>query len=577
MDPGPLDELEEQFRRAVGNNELPGLAYAILRDGKVVRASAFGVKDLDSREPWRFDTLCRLYSMTKSVAVVGLMALVEDGLLALNDPVSKYLPAFRQERLQIAHNEEVVKSDEQNATPTREMKIIHLLTHSSGLSYGPAMGDESSCASEESYRQLMQRVDTGEVSALGSYCDELAKLPLRYQPGERWEYSYSIDVVGRIMEVVSGKRLDEYLRERVIEPLKLNDTTFSLPEGQCGRLATFYRRRPDTNSNDSLDLVDAAASSRWSEERCSGRVLSAGGTVGTVAGGLVSTLNDFSRLCLMLQNEGELDGVRVLRSDTVRMMCTNLLPEVTGKEDSWCLETAGLGFGILGSVAVRHPDANWYDPPGEVGWGGLAGTAWAIDRRERLIVVTFCQVMYELWIDEEARKAARLALGYVPPPTEASDSDASPATITASDSDASPAKSTASEEVPHAPLAADAGLVAPEAVSVFEAAPPAEEAESSDKENVQPASPDGANMVRAPEMSTPPTSSERAAAAKRAAPEVAPSTEVARETPSGKKTRLSHDSISAGRARAALDCGAPSPLGEKTNCRGIPLLQVQAC
>ncbi|CAE8632992.1 unnamed protein product, partial [Polarella glacialis] len=127
---------------------------------------------------------------------------------------------------------------------------------------------------------------------------------------------------------------------------------------------------------------------------------------------MVSTLNDFARLCLMLERGGELDGIRVLREETVKLMCVNLLQEMTGDPQSWCLETSGLGFGILGSVAVSHPEANWFDAPGEVGWGGLAGTAWAMDPKEGLVVISFCQVMYELWIDEELRKAVRSALGF---------------------------------------------------------------------------------------------------------------------------------------------------------------------
>jgi CubicO group peptidase (beta-lactamase class C family) len=431
------------------------LAYAVFRDGKLLKASAFGCADLETRRPWRFDTICRLYSMTKTVAVCGLMSLVEEGLIRLEDPVAKFLPSFRQHFLQVASDEQVIRREAQNAEPRCPITLKHLVTHCSGLSYGPALSDAPSCPTEESYCCLINSVDSGEVCDLADWCERLAELPLRCQPGERWEYSYGVDVVGRIIEVVSGKRLSDFLEERILGPLGMHDTRFTVPAAQRNRLASFYRRLDEeqqserattTSTNTStasptrFRLEDSGDASVFLE--CGGhsaansisahsapprRVLAAGGAVGKVLGGLVSTLNDFLRLCLMLQNEGSLPagGVRVLQRETVQLMSKNLLPEVLGRsEGAWCLETPGLGFGVLGSVAVPHPDANWYDVPGEIGWGGLAGTAWAVDHRERLVVVTFTQVMYELWVDEEVRKAVRLALGVSPPDAAKSTAEA---------------------------------------------------------------------------------------------------------------------------------------------------------
>jgi len=444
MSEAPLDKLDSQLQKAVSSGEIPGLSYAILKDGKVVRASTFGVADVETRRPWRFNTLCRVYSMTKSVAVCGLMRLVEDGHVSLSDPVSKFIPAFAQSRMQVVPDDSVVLAEPHHPRPRCEVAVKHLLTHCSGLSQGADLGESPGCATEEAYHSLIQRVDSGEIADLEQWCDELAKLPLRFQPGERWEYSYGIDLMGRIVEVVSGKKLDEFLREQVLAPLGMHDTAFALPEAKRERMASFYRRREDN----SLQCMDGVANSLWIEPPRQG-VLSAGGTVGSIAGGLVSTLDDFARLCLMLQNGGELDGVRVLREDTVRSMCDNLLPEMLGRADGWCLETAGLGFGVLGSVAVRHPETNWYDVPGEYGWGGLAGTAWAVDRRERLVVVSFCQVMYELWIDVEVRKAARKALGYSE--TQLAASETQPAT-----SETQPSASPQLIIEPIAPLKAEA-------------------------------------------------------------------------------------------------------------------------
>eukprot|EP00933_Yihiella_yeosuensis_P024655 TRINITY_DN1911_c0_g1_i1.p1 TRINITY_DN1911_c0_g1~~TRINITY_DN1911_c0_g1_i1.p1 ORF type:complete len:614 (+),score=156.47 TRINITY_DN1911_c0_g1_i1:67-1842(+) len=408
LDPKPLQDLHEKLKASVseGNSPLPGVCYAVLRHGQLVSSGAFGVTDAESRKPWTFDTVCRMFSMTKTVAVCGLMGLVEDGLVSFDDPVSKYLPGFEQSKLR------VLQDGAGEAAPVRcEVTIKHLLTHTSGISYAAALDDEPSCPTEEFYAPLVKAVDAKEVASLDGWCEELAKLPLQFQPGERWEYSYSLEVIGRVMEIVSGKTLDVFLRERVLEPLGMKDTGFSAsPEAIAeGRLSSFYRRGDEERLN-RFDGPDAETS-LWSESKKQS-VLSAGGAVGQVAGGLVSTLKDFTRLCLMLQQGGELEGVRVLREETVKLMCTNLLPEMTGKEDSWCLDTAGFGFGLLGSVTVKHPEANWFDAPGEVGWGGLAGTAWAIDRKEGLVVVSMCQVMYEMWVDEDVRKAVRTSLGF---------------------------------------------------------------------------------------------------------------------------------------------------------------------
>jgi len=407
MDLAPFVELDRMFQQTTDTGEIPGLSYIVLKHGKLVKSGVFGVADTETKMPWRFDSICRMYSMTKTVSVCGLMMLVEEGSVSLEDPVSKFLPNFEFATLRVVHDESVASSTD--CKPVKcPVLIKHLLTHTAGLSYGPALGDPPSSATEEAYDALIQRTDRKEFQDLAAWCDELTAMPLRFQPGEKWEYSYSIDIIGRIIEIVSGQRLDHFLCKRVMEPLGMQDTTFALPKAKQGRLTSFYRR-----VEGKLELVDTPASSQWVEPNQQ-QVLCAGGTVGSVAGGLVSTINDFARLCVMLQSGGEFAGVRLLKEQTVRIMSSNMLPEVTGRSDCWCLETAGLGFGPLGSVAVEHPDANWFDRPGEIGWGGLAGTAWATDQQDGLVVISFCQVMYELWIDEEVRKATRRALGYAP-------------------------------------------------------------------------------------------------------------------------------------------------------------------
>lgn len=417
MDRKPLEELDAKLRAAAAEKQPPGLAYAVIRHGHLVASGSYGLADVEENRSWGSDTLCRLFSMTKTVAACGLMALVEDGAVSLDDRLSKYLPEFAAANLQVAANEDVAGPSEDNLPAAQEITLKHLLTHTSGLSYASAMGDEPSCPTEASYSELVTRVDSGDIASLAQWCQELSRVPLRFQPGEMWEYSYALEPVGRVIELTSGKSLDVFLRERILEPLGMDDTAFAVPESKASRLANFYRRQGEGEA-ETLQNVDSASSgSLWVEPRQT-NVLSAGGAVGSVAGGLVSSMDDFARLCLMLQQGGLFQGRQILRPETVRSMCENMLPEITGKADSWCLSTAGLGFGVLGSVAVPHPDKNWFDIPGEVGWGGLAGTAWAMIPEDGVVTLTFCQVMYELWIDEEVRKAVRKSMGVHPPPEE---------------------------------------------------------------------------------------------------------------------------------------------------------------
>lgn len=420
-------DYDKMLEEATSSGETPGLGYAVLRGGHLVRARCFGHMDQGQR-PWTFDTICRMYSMTKTVAVVGLMCLVDDGLVSLEDPICKFLPAFARERLRVVHDEAAATVSPLDQMPVRALTVKDLLTHTSGLSYGAALGDTPDGAAEESYQPLIEKVDRGEITDLEQWVEELATKPLRFQPGLRWEYSYSVDVVGRIIEVVSGKKLDVFLTDRILRPLGMRDTSYSVPEEKRSRLAAFYRRRGD--GKDGLVCVDSSEDSCFVEPRHQ-RILSAGGMLGSISGGLVSTLPDIVRLCAMLQRGGDLDGVRILRPETVALMSSNLLPGMTGGSESWCLETKGLGFGLLGSVAVPHAEANWYDVPGEIGWGGLAGTAWAVDHQEQLVVVSFSQVMYEFWIDEELRKAVRRSLGRPTEPAAAPE-EAEPAKVDAS-------------------------------------------------------------------------------------------------------------------------------------------------
>merc|ERR1719223_1914628 len=228
------------------------------------------------------DTLFRLYSQTKPVTVVGFMKLLERGLVKVEDLLSKYIPAF-------AHVQALKGKKLQPLV--RPIAIRDLLAHTSGIGFGPGFGFPAENDYEETYVDLVKRVDEGEIHSLEAWVDELAKLPLRFQPGKDWGYGYSSDVLGRVIEVISGRPLDEFLGAEVLVPLGMHDTAFSVPKEKAGRLAALHNRDP------------------WDG---SGRKPVKHNIVDPGAGGLVSSLADYARFGQMLLNGGELDGVRVL-------------------------------------------------------------------------------------------------------------------------------------------------------------------------------------------------------------------------------------------------------------------------
>merc|ERR1719223_962376 len=276
------------------------------------------------------DTLFRLYSQTKPVTIVGFARLLERGLVRVEDPLSKYIPAFADAN--------VLKGKKLQPL-LRPIAIRDLLAHSSGIGFGPGFGFPAENDYEEMYVDLVKRVDEGEIVSLEAWVDELAKLPLRFQPGKDWGYGYSSDVLGRVVEVISGRRLDEFLSEEVLVPLSMLDTAFGVPEEKAGRLAALHNRDP------------------WDG---SGRKLVKHNIVDPDAAGLVSSLADYARFGQMLLNGGELDGVRVLRPESLRLLggdWLNANGSKKRKKPMWVWGNPGIGFSPFGQVGVRHPDA----------------------------------------------------------------------------------------------------------------------------------------------------------------------------------------------------------------------------
>ena len=355
-----LARITELLRADVEKGRLPGAVALVARKGRIAYFEAVGFRDKATGAPLRKDDIFRIYSMTKPFTSVAILMLRDDGKLELGDPVSKYLPQLG--KLQVG----VEKKDAATGEVTlalepakRDMTIQDLLRHTSGLTYGvfgagavkKLYGDHAIDVTDQTNAELV---------------DKLGKLPLMYQPGTTWEYGRSTDVLGRVVEVVSGKTLGQFLDERVFGPLKMADTAFWVPTAKQPRLAQAFAVDPDTQRP--ISLFDVTKPPKFE----------AGGQ------GAVSTAIDSARFTQMLLRRGQLDGKRLLSRKTVEMITADHLGAIAGP-------FPGYGFGL--GFAVRR-EAGLSPMPGSVGdynWGGLAGTAFWVDPKEELVAVWMMQ------------------------------------------------------------------------------------------------------------------------------------------------------------------------------------------
>lgn len=449
-----LKKTDKALHAKVDNNEIPGVVSVVYRRGHLAHLDCYGYADLARKVPLRPDSIVRLYSMTKCIVSVVAAQCVEDGLLQWLDPVSKYIPAFADAK---------VKTEDGELVPAeRPMTVLQLLTHTSGLGYGPMLGDDADGDNEGRFLPLINRANLGRTSpespeavrSLEQWVDEIAKIPLQSHPGTEWIYSYSHDVVGRVLEVATGQRLDTLLQERLLGPLKMVDTAFEIPKEKWDRCAGMYRKieveqapsvatqtsqEPESPPSEAADQGEKSAASKNASQagdtaadkeptfilkRLDGDtiethewmagntspILAGGGSVDSMTGGLVSTAVDIFRFCLMLLRKGELDGVRVLKTETVDWLISNQLPLATGKDDVWCFNNPGTGFSPLGSISVEHPDLDPTLRAPEYGWGGMAGTAWTNDPKEDFLLLSFSLVAFDLTTEEVLRAGVRHAI-----------------------------------------------------------------------------------------------------------------------------------------------------------------------
>ncbi|HET9077012.1 MAG TPA: serine hydrolase domain-containing protein [Acidimicrobiales bacterium] len=378
MDEKRLERIEEHLRtRYTDPGKIAGCQVAVVRRGVPAYYTALGWADRERQAPVGEDTVWRIYSMTKPITAVALMTLYERGLFQLTDPVSRFIPEWRDLKVQETGPDGAARLVE----PRRPMQIRDLLTHTAGLGYGPGNSDlvVVPVGSRGEARSLRMDHDLEAMVA------RLAETPLRFHPGTHWLYSLGIDVCGRLIEIMSGRRLDRFLEDEIFAPLGMADTAFSVAEAARGRLAACYAR----NSSKELVLADDPAESTYLEPPS----FLAGG------GGLVSTLGDYIRFCRMLLGGGELDGRRVLGRKTVELMTVNHLPggasmaemSLTGGYGEVGFE--GMGFGLSMAVGQGPAATGLIGSPGEYMWGGAASTTFWIDPAEELIVVFMTQLL----------------------------------------------------------------------------------------------------------------------------------------------------------------------------------------
>jgi CubicO group peptidase (beta-lactamase class C family) len=364
-----LQRLDAMASRYVEQGRLPGATLAVARNGRVVKSDSVGAVNDDS--------IFRIYSMSKPITTVAVLLLFEEGRLLLTDPVGKYLPEFSTMQVISGRNEDgsVATRPAQNT-----MTIKHLLTHTAGLTYD----DETAAGLPLLYHQA----DIWSASSLAAFSQQIASMPLAFEPGTRWHYSVAQDVLGRLVEVVAGQPFDQYMQQRILQPLRMEDTGFWVPEGKIDRFLPLYRKQ-----GDGMKLADAASESGYRNPQ---RVPYGGG-------GLVSTAADYLRFAQMLANGGELDGVRLLSRKTVDLMMMNHLSgsiESLHVDDAWLSNTEnrsgdmhlGLGYGLGGYVFTDIAANAVPGSVGTYGWGGNGSTYFFVDRQESLVGLFLTQL-----------------------------------------------------------------------------------------------------------------------------------------------------------------------------------------
>jgi len=374
LSPERLNRIDKVVTSYIDENKIAGAVTMVARRGKIAHFKSFGMMDIDGAKPMRKDAMFRIASMTKPITSTAIMILYEEGHFLLSDPVSKYIPEFGEPKV-------IAPSSTPNSLTVepakREITIRNLLNHTSGITYGGGLHSKL-------YEAANITSGLGPTEGtIGDMVKRLAKLPLISNPGEEFHYGLSIDVLGYLVEVVSGMSFDDFLKERIFVPLEMNDTYFVLPEGKLSRMAQTYRRNKDGKlEKEDVDLAYLVDQTYFS-----------GGA------GLVTTASDYMRFAQMILNEGKLDGVRIISRKTVELMTSNSIGDLYAPFRPNSGDKFGYGFGIR----TERGEFDELESIGILGWDGAFYTRFWIDPKEKLIGV-FMSQMNNNWNSDLANK-----------------------------------------------------------------------------------------------------------------------------------------------------------------------------
>jgi CubicO group peptidase (beta-lactamase class C family) len=365
-----LERLNAAMRQAVEDGQTAGIVTLVARRGRIVQLAAFGKQDVEAGIPMSKDTIFRIASQSKAVTSVAVMMLMEEGRLLLSDPVSKFIPAFKKTTVRVPPPEGAPKDSPGGTVPAkREITIRDLLTHTSGISYGWGPMEAQYKAAN-----VLGWYFADKDEPVGAAIERLASLPFESQPGEKFVYGFSTDVLGYVVEKASRQSLDEFFRTRIFAPLKMNDTHFFLPKEKESRLAAVYGATDDGKIERAADPGTGQGDYVNGPRRCF-----SGGA------GLLSTATDYARFLEMLRGGGELEGVRVLSRKTVELMTSNHVGTL--------FDDGRFGFGLGFSITEHVGRSGQPGSVGEFGWGGAYHTDYWVDPAEGLVAVFMTQLL----------------------------------------------------------------------------------------------------------------------------------------------------------------------------------------